>query len=52
MQLAVEVLEPLKREIVEVRDVLGRKTKINKNQLLYYIYDDGTVDKRIAIDSQ
>ena len=49
---AVEVLEPLKREIVEVRDVLGRKTKINKNQLLYYIYDDGTVDKRIAIDSQ
>ena len=31
-------------------DVLGRETKGKKNQPLFYIYDDGTVEKRITID--
>jgi hypothetical protein len=47
---AVEVLKPLKKSLVEVRDVLGRKTKINNNQPLFYIYDDRTVEKRIVIE--
>ena len=47
---AVEVLETLKGELVEVRDVLGRKTKINNNQPLFYIYDNGTIEKRIVIE--
>jgi len=47
---SIELLVPLKRELVEVRDVLGRKTKDNTNQLLFYIYDDGTVEKRIVIE--
>ena len=45
---SVEVLEPLKRGLVEVRDVLGRKTKIYNNQPFFYIYDNGTVEKRIV----
>jgi hypothetical protein len=47
---SVEVLEPLKRGLVEVRDVLGRKTKIYNNQPFFYIYYDGTVEKRIVIE--
>ena len=27
--------------------ILGRPVKQNKNQLLFYIYDDGTVEKII-----
>ena len=47
---AVEGLEPLKRELVEARDVLGRKTKNTANQPIFYIYDNGTVEKRIVIE--
>jgi predicted extracellular nuclease len=47
---AVGALESLKAELVEVRDVLGRKTKIYNNQPLLYIYNDGTVEKRIVIE--
>ena len=47
---SIEVFKPVKRVLVEVRDVLGRKTKINNNQPLFYIYDDGTVEKRIVIE--
>ncbi|MDB4127114.1 lamin tail domain-containing protein [Flavobacteriales bacterium] len=47
---SIEVFNPIKRELVEVRDVLGRKTKINNNQPFFYIYDDGTVEKRIVIE--
>ena len=31
-------------------DLLGRETKGTKNEVLFYIYDDGTVEKRIVIE--
>ena len=39
-----------KKNIIKVIDVLGRQTKYLKNQPLFYIYDDGTVEKKIIID--
>jgi len=38
-----------KRQVVRVTDVLGRETK-GINQPLFYIYDDGAVEKRIVIE--
>jgi hypothetical protein len=39
------------RKIVRVTDLLGRKIQqATKNQPLFYIYGDGTVEKRITID--
>ena len=37
------------KEILKVTDILGRKTK-QTNQSLFYIYNDGTVEKRIVIE--
>ena len=37
------------RELKKVTDLLGRETK-QTNQPLFYIYDDGTVEKRIVIE--
>ena len=37
------------KELLKVTDLLGRETK-QTNQPLFYIYDDGTVEKRIAIE--
>ena len=37
------------KELLKVTDILGRKTK-QTNQPLFYIYDDGTVEKRIVIE--
>ena len=39
-----------KKELLHTTDLLGRKTKGTKNQPLFYIYDDGTVEKRIVIE--
>ena len=36
------------KELLKVTDLLGRETK-QTNQPLFYIYDDGTVEKRIVI---
>ena len=38
------------KEILKVTDLLGRETKGNKNEVLFYIYTDGTVEKRIVIE--
>ncbi|MEJ6710660.1 MAG: hypothetical protein QNK65_00590 [Flavobacteriales bacterium] len=37
------------KELVKVIDLFGRESK-DKNQLLFYIYNDGTVEKRIIIE--
>ena len=37
------------KEIIKVTDLLGRETE-ETNQPLFYIYDDGTVEKRIIIE--
>ena len=37
------------KALLKVTDLLGRETKLT-NQPLLYIYDDGTVEKRITID--
>jgi hypothetical protein len=38
------------KNIVKIIDVLGRESEQLKNQPLFYIYDDGTVEKRIVIE--
>jgi len=38
------------KKILKVTDLLGRETKGTKNEVLFYIYDDGTVEKRIVIE--
>ena len=35
------------KQLLMITDLLGRPTIINKNKLLFYIYDDGTVEKII-----
>jgi hypothetical protein len=36
-------------QLLKVTDLLGRETKGTKNEVLFYIYDDGIVEKRIVI---
>jgi len=36
-----------KGELIMITDLLGRQTKEIKNQLLFYIYSDGTVERRL-----
>jgi hypothetical protein len=38
------------KNLVKIVDVLGRETKAIKNTPLFYIYSDGTVEKRIVIE--
>ena len=38
------------KTLLYVTDVLGRETQVVKYQTLFYIYDDGTVEKRIITE--
>jgi hypothetical protein len=37
------------KELLKVTDLLGRETKAT-NQLLFYIYNDGTVEKKVVVE--
>jgi|TARA_B100000959_G_scaffold280401_1_gene342150 uncharacterized protein YkwD len=38
------------KTLQKVTNILGKEKKGRKNELLFYIYDDGTVEKRIIIE--
>ena len=38
------------KELLKITDLLGRETKGTKNELLFYIYEDGTVEKTIIFE--
>ncbi len=38
------------KKLIKVVDILGRETTINSNQTLFFIYEDGTIEKRYIID--
>tara|TARA_B100000214_G_scaffold368479_1_gene340098 strand:+ start:20 stop:511 length:492 start_codon:yes stop_codon:yes gene_type:complete len=38
------------KRLLKIINTLGRNISYKKNQPLFYIYDDGTVEKRITID--
>jgi hypothetical protein len=40
----------IKSNLVKITDVLGQETPYRRNTPLFYIYDDGTVEKRIIIE--
>ena len=37
-------------KVIKIVDVLGRKSKGLRNQPLFYIYDDGTVEKKMILE--
>ena len=38
------------KELLKITDILGRESDKKRNTPLFYIYNDGTVDKRIIIE--
>ena len=38
------------KKLIKIVDLLGRESKVLKNQPFFYIYDDGTVEKKIIIE--
>jgi len=46
---SVDEFENTEKELLKITNLLGRETK-QTNQPLFYIYDDGTVEKRIIVE--
>ena len=40
---------PFNKNLVKIVDVLGREVN-SSNNILFYIYDDGSVDKRVIVE--
>ena len=38
------------KKLIKIVDILGRKTFPKSNETLFFIYDNGTVEKRIIIE--
>jgi len=50
IQTAINDYSINNKSLIKVVDILGRESKEVENKPLFYIYDDGTVEKRIIIE--
>ena len=46
----IEEIQNSNKTLLKITDILGRETKESSNNPLFYIYDDGTVEKKIIIE--
>jgi hypothetical protein len=46
----IEEVDRAPKGLIKITDILGRTTKATNNNPLFYIYDDGTVKKKIIIE--
>ena len=47
---SIEEIGSFDKKLIKVVDMLGRETSINSNQTLFFIYEDGLIEKRYIID--
>ena len=43
-------IESASKNLRNITDMLGQETLYKRNTLLFYIYDDGTAEKKIIIE--
>ena len=48
--IGIEDIQNTDRQLFKIVDILGRDAKGKKNQPLFYIYDDGKVEKKIILE--
>jgi len=46
----IDNIFPNNNQLTKIVDLLGRESKALKNQPLFYIYDNGTVEKKIIVE--
>jgi len=46
----IDNIFPNNKKLIKIVDLLARESKDLKNQPLFYIYDDGTVEKKIILE--
>ena len=44
------VINSTEKKLLKIIDVLGQETKASKNKLLFYIYDNGRLEKKLIIE--
>ena len=50
ISLIKEQYDRTHKRLLKIINILGQKVKFKKGITLFYIYDDGSVEKRIIID--
>ena len=47
---SIEEVNPKNKKLLRITDVLGRPSEFISKSALFFIYDDGSVEKKIILD--
>lgn len=42
----INEIMPNQKTLIKIIDIMGRETVFNNNEVLYYLYSDGSVEKK------
>ena len=50
LSTSINEIQQAPKQLLKIVDILGKESKPNKKGLLFYIYSDGTVEKKITVE--
>ena len=50
IQTAINDYSINNKSLIKIIDILGRENRVDKNKPLFYIYDDGSIEKKIILE--
>jgi uncharacterized protein (TIGR02145 family) len=45
----LNLIKPSPKKLVKILNVMGQETSVKTNEILFYLYDDGSIEKKIVI---
>ena len=46
----LNLINPSPKKLVKILNVMGQESSIKSNELLFYLYDDGSIEKKITVE--
>jgi hypothetical protein len=46
----LNLINPSQKKLVKILNIMGQETSVKSNEILFYLYDDGSIEKKIKVD--
>jgi hypothetical protein len=47
---SLNLINPSPKKLVKILNIMGQETSVKSNEILFYLYDDGSIERKIKVE--
>ena len=47
---SLNLINPSQKKLVKILNIMGQETSVKSNEILFYLYDDGSIERKIKVE--